>query len=106
MNMPWTQQQINDAQKEVLRANKLDSAYLRPMVFFGSEGMGLRASGLKTHVIVGAWTWGAYLGADNMERGIRIKTSSRSEEHTSELQSLMRISYAVFCFKKTKTNNR
>src|SRR3546814_14361206 len=80
MNMPWTQQQINDAQKEVLRANKLDSAYLRPMVFFGSEGMGLRASGLKTHVIVGAWTWGAYLGADNMERGIRIKTSSFQDQ--------------------------
>src|SRR3546814_7349739 len=82
-NMPWTQQQINDAQKEVLRDNKLDSAYLRPMVFFGSEGMGLRASGLKTHVIVGAWTWGAYLGADNMERGIRIKTSSFQRQYVN-----------------------
>src|SRR3546814_5362996 len=78
MNMPWTQQQINDAQKEVLRANKLDSAYLRPMVFFGSEGMGLRASGLKTHVIVGAWTWGAYLGADNIDRkSTRLNSSHK-----------------------------
>ncbi|SEQ02401.1 branched-chain amino acid aminotransferase [Solimonas aquatica] len=76
MKMPYTAEQLNAAQKEVLRANKLESAYIRPMVFYGSEGMGLRATGLQTHVIVAAWTWGAYLGADNMERGIRIKTSS------------------------------
>lgn len=76
MKMPWSADELNEAQKEVLRVNKLESAYLRPMVFYGSEGMGLRATGLNTHVIVAAWTWGAYLGADNMERGIRIKTSS------------------------------
>jgi branched-chain amino acid aminotransferase len=76
MEMPWSQDELNEAQLEVLRANKLKEAYLRPMVFYGSEGMGLRATGLKTHVIVAAWTWGAYLGADNMERGIRVKTSS------------------------------
>ncbi|MEQ1437860.1 branched-chain amino acid transaminase [Fontimonas sp. SYSU GA230001] len=76
MKMPWTPEQLNEAQKEVLRANKLEEAYIRPMVFYGSEGMGLRAAGLQTHVIIAAWTWGAYLGADNMERGIRIKTSS------------------------------
>ncbi|WP_428311975.1 branched-chain amino acid transaminase [Hydrocarboniphaga sp.] len=76
MEMPWSQQELNEAQLEVLRVNKLKEAYLRPMVFYGSEGMGLRATGLKTHVIVAAWTWGAYLGADNMERGIRVKTSS------------------------------
>lgn len=76
MKMPYTQEQINEAQKQVMRANKLESAYLRPLVFYGSEGMGLRATGLQTHVIIAAWSWGAYLGADNMERGIRIKTSS------------------------------
>lgn len=76
MAMPWTEDELNEAQLEVLRANNLKEAYLRPMVFYGSEGMGLRATGLKTHVIVAAWTWGSYLGADNMERGIRIKTSS------------------------------
>ena len=54
MKMPYTLEQLNEAQLEVLRANKLESAYLRPMVFFGAEGMGLRAQGLKTHVIVGA----------------------------------------------------
>lgn len=76
MPMPWGEAELNEAQLEVLRANKLKEAYIRPMVFYGSEGMGLRATGLKTHVIVAAWTWGAYLGADNMERGIRVKTSS------------------------------
>jgi branched-chain amino acid aminotransferase len=76
MKMPYSQEQISEAQLEVLRANKLDSAYLRPMVFYGAEGMGLRADGLKTHIIVAAWTWGSYLGADNMEKGIRVKVSS------------------------------
>jgi branched-chain amino acid aminotransferase len=81
MKMPWSEEVLNQAQLEVLRANKLDSAYLRPMVFYGAEGMGLRADNLKTHVIVAAWTWGAYLGAENMERGIRVKTSSFNRHH-------------------------
>jgi branched-chain amino acid aminotransferase len=76
MKMPWSMDEINAAQLEVLRANKLKEAYLRPMVFYGAEEMGLRAQKLSTHLIVAAWTWGAYLGADNMERGIRVKTSS------------------------------
>lgn len=83
MGMPYTAAELNEAQKEVLRANKLASAYLRPMAFYGSEGMGLRATGLKTHVIVAAWEWGAYLGAENMERGIRIKTSSFSRNYVN-----------------------
>ena len=83
MAMPFTAVQLNEAQKDVLRANKLDSAYLRPMAFYGSEGMGLRATGLKTHVIVAAWEWGAYLGVENMERGIRVKTSSFSRNYVN-----------------------
>jgi branched-chain amino acid aminotransferase len=83
MKMPYGLEQLNEAQLEVLRANKLDSAYLRPMVFYGAEGMGLRADNLKTHVIIAAWTWGAYLGAENMERGIRVKTSSYSRHHVN-----------------------
>ncbi len=83
MAMPFTAEQLNEAQKDVLRANKLDSAYLRPMAFYGSEGMGLRATGLKTHVIVAAWEWGAYLGVENMERGIRVKTSSFARNYVN-----------------------
>ena len=81
MPMPYTQDEMNAAQKEILRANELEEAYLRPMVFYGSEGMGLRADNLKVHVIVAAWPWGSYLGAENLEKGIRVRTSSFSRHH-------------------------
>lgn len=83
MNMPWSKEELNEAQKLVVRENKLNSAYIRPMCFYGSEGMGLRAEGLKTHCIIAAWEWGAYLGAENLERGIRIRTSSYTRHHVN-----------------------
>jgi len=83
MPMPFSKDEINAAQLAAVKENNLDSAYLRPMVFYGSEGMGLRASNLKTHVIVAAWSWGAYLGADALEQGIRIKTSSHTRHHVN-----------------------
>ena len=76
-------QTINEAQRMVVRDNNLESAYIRPMVFFGSEGMGLRADNLKTHIIVAAWEWGAYLGEDNMKNGLRIRTSSYTRHHVN-----------------------
>lgn len=83
MKMPWSEAELNEAQLDVLRKNNLKEAYLRPMVFYGSEGMGLRAAGLKTHVIVAAWNWGSYLGAENMEKGIRVKTSSYARHYVN-----------------------
>ncbi len=85
MNMliPFTKEEINQAQRSAVSQNNLDSAYIRPMCFYGSEGMGLRADNLKTHTIVAAWEWGSYLGADNMEKGIRIKTSSFTRHHVN-----------------------
>ena len=83
MPMPWDKATINEAQSAVVRENKLESAYIRPMCFYGSEGMGLRADNLKVHCMVAAWTWGSYLGAENMERGIRIKTSSFTRHHVN-----------------------
>jgi branched-chain amino acid aminotransferase len=83
MPVPWDQETINAAHQAVVRENGLDSAYIRPMFFYGSEGMGLRADNLKVHAIVAAWEWGAYLGAENMERGIRIKTSSYTRHHVN-----------------------
>jgi len=83
MKLPWTEQQMNQAVVDVLKANALKEAYIRPMVFYGAEGMGLRADNLKTHAIVAAWTWGAYLGAENMEKGIRVKTTSFSRHHVN-----------------------
>lgn len=81
MSIPFSQEQINTATCETVKRNKLDSAYIRPMCFYGSEGMGLRASNLKVHCIIAAWEWGAYLGEENMVYGIRIKTSSYTRHH-------------------------
>lgn len=81
MDMPFSKDEINQAQLDAVRLNNLDSAYLRPMAFYGSEGMGLRADGLKTHIIVAAWNWGAYLGKEALEQGIRIRTSSFTRHH-------------------------
>ncbi len=83
MNMPFDRETINNAQCEVLRANELESGYIRPIVFYGSEGMGLRADNLSTHVMIAAWDWGAYLGAEGMKNGIRVKTSSFSRLHVN-----------------------
>jgi branched-chain amino acid aminotransferase len=83
MPMPFSKDEIDQAQREAISLNKLDSAYIRTMCFYGSEGMGLRADNLKVHVMVAAWTWGAYLGAENMEKGIRIRTSSYTRNHVN-----------------------
>jgi len=81
--MIFSKQEISDAQIQSVLQNNLESAYLRPMCFYGSEGMGLRADNLKTHAIVAAWEWGSYLGEDNMKHGLRIKTSSFTRHHVN-----------------------
>lgn len=83
MDIPYSLEELNEAQKKAVRENNLDSAYIRPMCFYGSEGMGLRADNLKTHTIVAAWEWGSYLGKENMEKGLRIKTSSFTRHHVN-----------------------
>lgn len=83
MPMPFERDTLNQAQMAAVRENKLDSAYIRPMCFYGSEGMGLRADNLKVHCMVAAWEWGAYLGEDNMKNGIRIKVSSFTRHHVN-----------------------
>ncbi|HOI52097.1 MAG TPA: branched-chain amino acid transaminase, partial [Azonexus sp.] len=83
MQMPYSQEELNEAQKEVIRANKLESGYLRPLAFYGSEKMGVSPKGAKVHVIIAAWPWGAYLGEEGMQRGIRIKTSSYTRHHVN-----------------------
>lgn len=85
LNMPmaYSPAQLDEAQKSVVKENNLNSAYLRPMCFYGSEGMGLRADNLKVHTMVAAWPWGAYLGEDGLNKGIRIKTSSFTRHHVN-----------------------
>lgn len=81
MDLPWDADALNQAQREAVRVNNLSSCYIRPMAFYGSEGMGLRADNLSVHCIIAAWEWGAYLGDDGLNKGIRIKTSSYTRHH-------------------------
>ena len=83
MDIPYSKDELMEAQKEVVRANKLESCYLRPIAFYGSEKMGISTRGSTVHVAIAAWPWGAYLGEDGLERGIRVKTSSYTRHHVN-----------------------
>ncbi|WP_321326472.1 branched-chain amino acid transaminase [Thiomicrorhabdus sp.] len=83
MPMPFDKETLNEAQRAAVRENNLKSAYIRPMAFYGSEGMGIRADNLKVHVMVAAWEWGAYMGEENLTRGIKIATSSYTRHHVN-----------------------
>ncbi len=83
MPVEYDVETLNAATIAAVRENHLDSAYIRPIIFYGSEGLGLRADNLKVHTAIAAWSWGAYLGAENMERGIRIRTSSYTRHHVN-----------------------
>ncbi|MBK5968979.1 MULTISPECIES: branched-chain amino acid transaminase [Thiorhodovibrio] len=83
MKLPYDRDTLNQAQRLAVRENKLASAYIRPMAFYGSEGMGLRADNLQVHVIVAAWDWGSYLGEDNIKNGIRVRVSSFTRHHVN-----------------------
>ena len=83
MKIPFTKDEINEATRAAVRENNLDSAYIRPLAFYGSEGMGIRADKLQVHVVIAAWHWGAYMGEEALERGIKIRTSSFTRHHVN-----------------------
>ncbi len=83
MDMPFSKEQLNEAQRTVVRENNLESAYLRPLCFLGSEGMGLRADQLRTHVVVAAWEWPSYVSPELMENGMKVRTSSFTRHHVN-----------------------
>jgi len=83
MPMPFDKATLNQAQKDVVRENGLEEGYLRPMCFYGSEGMGLRADNLKTHVMVAAWPWPSYMDPEARNRGIKVRTSSFTRHHVN-----------------------
>jgi branched-chain amino acid aminotransferase len=83
MKLPYSFEQVIEAQKEVVRANRLKSCYLRPLAWIGSEKLGVSPKGNRIHVMVAAWPWGAYLGEEGLKRGIRVKTSSYTRHHVN-----------------------
>jgi branched-chain amino acid aminotransferase len=83
MNMPFDKATLNQAQKDVVRLNGLEEGYLRPLAFLGSEGMGLRADNLRTHVAVAAWEWPSYMDPEANVRGIKVRTSSYTRHHVN-----------------------
>ncbi|TYC60381.1 branched-chain amino acid transaminase [Marinobacter sp. BW6] len=83
MKMPFSKDEINEAQRAAVRENNLDEAYIRPMAFLGSEGMGLRADNLKVHVMVAAWSWPSYMSPEAKEMGIKVRTSSYTRHHVN-----------------------
>ena len=83
MKLPFNKEQINEAHLSAIRENNLPHAYLRPMAFYGSEGMGLRAHNLKVHVMVAAWEWPSYMSPEALELGIKVRTSSYTRHHVN-----------------------
>jgi branched-chain amino acid aminotransferase len=83
MKIPFSRAELMDAQKEVVRANGLESCYIRPIAFYGSDKMGVSPRGARVHVAIAAWPWGAYLGEEGLTKGIRVKTSSFARHHVN-----------------------
>jgi branched-chain amino acid aminotransferase len=83
MQLPYSREQLAEACREVVRENKLESCYVRPIAFYGSEKMGVSPKGASVHVAIAAWPWGAYLGPEGLETGIRVKTSSFARHHVN-----------------------
>lgn len=81
MNIPFTADELYEAQRACVRENRLESCYIRPIAFYGSVAMGVAAKANPVRVAIAAWPWGAYLGADGLEKGIRVKTSSFTHHH-------------------------
>jgi branched-chain amino acid aminotransferase len=83
MALPFDEATLAQAQKDVVRENKLASCYIRPIAWIGSAKLGVSARGNTVHVAIAAWPWGAYLGEDGLSRGIRVKVSSYTRHHVN-----------------------
>ena len=83
LTIPYTKEELNEAQVQVFRQNELEEGYLRPMVFLGTEAMGIRAKDLTVHVSIAAWPWPDYMDPDSREKGIKVRTSSYTRHHVN-----------------------
>jgi branched-chain amino acid aminotransferase len=92
MKIPYTREKLMQAQIDTVAANGHEACYIRPIAFYGSEKMGVSPIGAKVHVAIAAWPWGAYLGADALEKGIRVKTASVARHHVNVTLSRAKMS--------------
>ena len=83
MQVPYDLQTLIYAQIAVVRENNLQSCYMRPLIWIGSEKLGISAKENTIHVAIAAWSWGTYLGENGLAKGIRVKTSSFSRHHVN-----------------------
>ncbi len=83
MNVKYSFDELKQAQIDVVKSNKLDSAYIRPIIWIGSEKLGISARNNSIQACIAAWTWGSYLGDDGINKGIRVKTSSYTRHHVN-----------------------
>ncbi len=83
MKIPFGLEEVLGAQREVVRVNNLESAYIRPLAWIGDGKLGVNPRGNSIHLMIAAWPWGAYLGEDGLKNGIRVKTSSYTRHHVN-----------------------
>ena len=87
LEVPFTAEQLVTACVETLKANELREGYVRPLSFVGHGEMGVYPGNNPVQTIIAAWAWGAYLGAEALEKGIRVKTSSFARSHVNTSMS-------------------
>lgn len=92
MKIPYSKDELNNAQKELIIKNNLDSAYLRPLVFYGDNSLGIHATHLDVHVMIATWKWDTYLGKHALENGIKMRTSSYIRPHVNSSFSKVKCS--------------
>ncbi len=85
MPIPYSDEELLKASADVVRTNRFTECYIRPIAFYGEGEMGLAARGNKTRVAIAAWPWGAYLGKESVEKGVRLKTSSFARFHHNSM---------------------
>src|SRR3989344_25726 len=87
MPMPYDKATLKQVQRDIVLKNQLNAAYIRPLVYYGAESLGLHAKKLEVHVMIATWSWGAYLGAENLTKGIRVRTSSYTRHSVNSVMT-------------------
>jgi len=91
MEIPFSQEEVCEAIINSLRENKLKEGYVRPLAFIGDGVMGVYPGDNPINLIIAVWTWGAYLGEDGLQKGIRVKTSSYARHHVNVMMTKAKI---------------